>query len=179
MNLYRLHSKPETLDFYKQRIDVAPLAFEEARFIQRQDPKTLKYDKQNSRNYKHLEPALATSAEFAYKYAHDILNWRFEAGEDAIMKNARFAYRYAYYVMDERWEEAEQYIMKDGLVAVEYAEDLLDGMLWPAAEKYIMKDAEAAYFYSVYFMEERWPAAEKYIRQDAKWWLKYGSKWEI
>ena len=82
MNLYDLHSKPESLDHFEKATETNPDFFWE------------KY-KKNKEELKKREKYIAKSAIHTYQYARDILKGPFPAGEEAIAKNAGFAKLYA------------------------------------------------------------------------------------
>ena len=82
MNLYKLHSKPASLDFYEKVSETNPYVFWE------------KY-KKNKEELKKRETYIAKDAYSSFLYARDILQGPFPAGEEAIAKDARFASLYA------------------------------------------------------------------------------------
>jgi len=128
MNLYDLHSKPETLKGYEQRFQIPHLAYEEAQKI---------WDKTGKRIPK-LEQAIAKDPKLAYQYANEVImqkfplgepvfakdpelafnyaqlsNERFRLGEPTIATDPKWAYLYAFWVVKKRWPEGEP-ILKIG-----------------------------------------------------------------
>ena len=125
MNIYNLHSNPETLAGFDQRAEV-PEILEE-----------LVYTKQEPA----IEQKIMQDPYWAYRYARDVLEERWPEAEPVIMKDPKSAYLYARsFFKGVGWPEAEKYIIKDPWSAFEYAKDVLEER-WPAAEKDIMKDA--------------------------------------
>ena len=55
-------------------------------------------------------------------YAHNVIEGRWEPGEEAISKSARFSYLYALYVLKSRWKPGEAAIAKDALYLLLYRE---------------------------------------------------------
>jgi len=94
------------------------------------------------------EVAIATSAEYSLRYALDMLEGPFPAGEQAILnsESAEYAFDYAHWGINRRWPEAEDFIMKDPKFAFRYAKRVL---------------------------KQRWPEAEQYIKQDNQSWRRY------
>ena len=112
MNLYNLHSDPESLNFYEKVSNNNPDFFWE------------KY-KDNKEELKKREKHIAKSLKYAYRYAKDILKAPFPAGEEAIAKDARFAYSYAKDILKEPFKLGEEAIAKDARFASEYAKNVL------------------------------------------------------
>ena len=82
MNLYKLHSNPESLDHFEKVTDNNPAIFWD------------KY-KNKPEELKKREKYIAKSLEYAYRYAKDILKGPFPLGEEAIAKDAKNVYYYA------------------------------------------------------------------------------------
>ena len=112
MNLYNLHSKPESLDHFEKVTDNNPDVFWE------------KY-KNKPEELKKREKYIAKSAKYAYVYAKDVLKGPFPAGEEAIAKNAAHAYYYAKDVLKGPLPKGEAAMSKDEYFASEYAKNVL------------------------------------------------------
>ena len=82
MNLYNLHAKPQSLLYFSEADKNVPQFF---------------WDKyaNEPEELKRREHTIATDAELTYKYARDVLEHPFPAGEEAISKDANFASYYA------------------------------------------------------------------------------------
>ena len=79
MNLYNLHSKPESLNFYEKVTETNPDFFWE-KYIN------------NPEELKKREKHIAKSPKHAYYYAQSILKGPFPLGEEAIAKDVVSAY---------------------------------------------------------------------------------------
>ena len=79
MNLYKLHSNPESLDHFEKVTANNPAIFWE------------KY-KKNKEELKKREKYIAKSPKHAYYYAQSILKGPFPLGEEAIAKDVVSAY---------------------------------------------------------------------------------------
>ena len=112
MNLYKLHSKPASLDFYEKVSETNPYVFWE------------KY-KKNKEELKKRETYIAKDAYSSFLYARDILQGPFPAGEEAIAKNSNFAYYYVEDVLKCPFPLGEEAIAKDEYFASEYAKNIL------------------------------------------------------
>jgi hypothetical protein len=95
MNLYKYHSKPETLDHYDKADEWVP---------------TLAWDKYKDQpaELKKREKALAKNPKIAYFYALDVLKKPFPAGEAAIAKSM-WSYNYAIDVLKLSHGEAKKW----------------------------------------------------------------------
>ena len=158
MNIYKLHSNPETLAGFDQRTDVPEVLRELART--KQEPA--------------IEQQIMKDPNLVLAYAIKFFNgvgW--PAAEEYIMKDAYSAYYYAKYILHRRWKAAEPVIMTDRNLVLNYASKFLKGVGWPAAEPIIIKDPQWAYMYAIDVLEERWPEAEKYIIKDRLVWQSY------
>jgi hypothetical protein len=96
MNLYKLHSKPETLDHYDVADEKVPALVWE------------KYQHEPA-ELKKREKVLARDPWTAYHYARFVLKKPFPAGEAAIAKNAEGAYWYALLVLNLPKAKAEKW----------------------------------------------------------------------
>jgi hypothetical protein len=81
MNLYKLHSYPEELDFYDAAHEKIPFVFWE------------KY-KDNPAELKKRENIIAKNAEYSCFYAENVLKAPFPKGEAAIAKDRYYADEY-------------------------------------------------------------------------------------
>ena len=137
MDLYKYHSKPETLDRYAERDQIVPkriydIAMSGQKLTQRQEDtlaKSPKYAFHYARNvlekpFPAGEAAIAKDAYYAYYYAHEMLKKPFPAGEAAIAKSANYAYLYALHVFKKPWPAGEAAIANTH-VAYEYARTVL------------------------------------------------------
>ena len=112
MNLYNLHSNPESLDFYEKVTETNPDFFWE------------KY-KKNKEELKKREKYIAKSTQYSYYYALDVLKGPFPTGEEAIAKNAGYAYDYAKDALKGPFPAGEAAIAKDEYFASLYAKNVL------------------------------------------------------
>ena len=113
MNLYKLHTQPEILTYFKEGEDTNPHIFWEK---YKKFPKALKK----------LEKYLAKSTEYAFKYAADVLDGPFPAGEAAIAKSAEYAHFYAREILEGPFPAGEAAIASDEHYAQEYATFVLE-----------------------------------------------------
>ena len=127
MNLYKLHSNPESLDHFEKVTDNNPAIFWD------------KY-KNKPEELKKREKHIAKSAKYAYSYAEDILKGPFPAGEEAIAKDKTYAFLYARDYLKGPFPAGEVAIAKDARFANFYAADVLKGP-FPAGEAAIAKSA--------------------------------------
>ena len=79
MNLYNLHSKPESLDHFEKSAEINPDFF-------------WKKYRDDKEELKKREKFIAKSAIYANLYAKNILNGPFPAGEEAIAKDYAYVY---------------------------------------------------------------------------------------
>ena len=132
MNLYKLHSKPESLDHYETVSNSNPDIFWD------------KY-KNNPEELKKREKYIAKSTKYAYKYASEVLKGPFPAGEEIISKDIYFALEYAKYVLKgKKFPAGEEAISNDEQYSYLYARDILKGP-FPLGEDAISKDATLSY----------------------------------
>ena len=85
MNLYQLHSDPESLHKHDEAHNNVPKLFWE------------KY-KNNSAELKKREDSISKDVEYSfysYWYARDVLDGPFPKGEEAISKDPQYSYLYA------------------------------------------------------------------------------------
>ena len=99
-NLYKYHSNPESILWYKEAFEVVPeLVWEKYK----NDPEELKK----------REHILAKDALPASYYAITIIRKPFPLGEEAISKNAHYSYWYAYKVLNKPFPLGEEAISKN------------------------------------------------------------------
>ncbi len=114
MNLYKLHSKPESMEHYEFHYDnVVELIWS-------------KYEN-NPVELKKREKAIAKDPRYAYWYAYAILRDRFPLGEEAIAKNSECAYLYARNVLYNRFPLGEETIAKSMYYTRLYAKNIIKG----------------------------------------------------
>ena len=114
------------------------------------------------------EPVIAQNAEWAYLYALGVLKAPWPAGEPVIAQNAEWASYYAQDVLKKRFPAGEPVIAQNAEWAFWYAQDVLKKR-FPAAEPVIAQNAEWAYLYALDVLKKRFPAAEPVIAQNAQW----------
>jgi len=107
MNLYNLHAKPESLDHHAAAQDSVPSIVWE------------KY-RDDAAELKKREAALAKDSEIAYRYARNILQGKFPAGEAVIATDEYWSYQYAFYVLKDRFPAGEAAIARNPEVAKKY-----------------------------------------------------------
>ena len=112
MNIYNLHSKPESLDHFEKVTETNPAIFWD------------KY-KNKPEELKKREKYIVTSAKYAYQYARDVLKGPFPAAEAIIAKDAYYAYQYARDVLNGPFPAGEEAIAKSGHMANPYVVDVL------------------------------------------------------
>ena len=112
MNLYNLHSKPESLDFYDTISETNPDFF-------------WKKYRNNREELKKREKYIAKSPNNAFYYARDVLKGPFPAGEEVIAKNIDFAYYYVRDILKGPFPAGEEAISKDADSAFQYAKHAL------------------------------------------------------
>jgi lambda repressor-like predicted transcriptional regulator len=116
---------------------------------------------------------VSKNAQWAYKYAGNVLRAPWPAGEPVIAQNAQWAYLYALGVLKKRFPAAEPVIAQNAEWAFWYAQDVLKKR-FPAGEPVIAQNAEWAYEYALKFKPlNGWPAGEPVIAQNAEWALYY------
>ena len=124
MNIYELHSRPEELEGYAERMYHVP----EIAYIR------LEHFPDDERAI----DCIAKDAKWSYWYAKDILHGRFPAGEPEIAKNAGMSYNYALDVIKGRFPAGEPELAKNIYLAGRYAVDVINGR-FRAAEPNIRK----------------------------------------
>ena len=112
MNLYKLHSKPASLDHFEKVTETNPAIFWE------------KY-KKNKEELKKREKYIVKNASFAFLYAKNILKGPFPAGEATIAKDYAYAYSYAKNILKGPFPAAEETFAKDQYYASEYVKHAL------------------------------------------------------
>ena len=112
MNLYKLHSNPESLDLYEKVSETNPDVFWE------------KY-KKNKEELKKRETYIAKDAFFAYLYAKNVLKGPFPAGEEAIAKDYAYAYYYARDVLKGPFPLGEAAIAKSAFFTIQFTQNIL------------------------------------------------------
>jgi hypothetical protein len=111
MNLYKYHSRPETLDLHDQAFEQVPrLAWE-------------KYWS-DATELRKREKIWARNPKIAYLYA-SVVKEPFPAGEAIIAQDPWYAYWYASFVLHKPWPAGEVGIIKDALCAYHYARSVL------------------------------------------------------
>jgi hypothetical protein len=76
-----------------------------------------------------------------------------------------WAYWYAHNVLETRWEEMEHLILRDPRLCYWYARSVI-GARWKEAEDVIRQSPLFAYLYARYILRTRWKEAEDVIRKD-------------
>jgi hypothetical protein len=158
VNLYKLHTNPESL-----------LGYEEAM----KDPDIAWGTHENNHDkLRELENLWTKSAEYSYYYARDVLKNRFPKGEDIIATDAHWSYEYAEYVLKplgvRGFPQGEDAIATDALSSYLYAKDVLKDR-FPQGEDAIATNANNSYWYARDVLEDRFPKGEAVIR---------GSNWQ-
>jgi len=195
MNIYKLHTDPEQLTGYEQRLQVPKFAYEEVR-----DELTKHRSADDVRKAtEHLQDVLLKDPKYAYLYAKVVMEDRWPAAEDIIKTVPHWAYlytrfllrgdrwpeaektiltdptaagEYADYVLYDRWPEAESIIATDAEASASYAENVLDGR-FKMGEHTIMKEPDIARSYARNIIGGRWPEAEIWIKEDDFEWMRY------
>ena len=104
MNLYQLHSNPESLYKYSEApYRIPSLAFDIA---EKQYQKTGQRDSE-------LESVIAQDPKLAYRYAYSVIKKRWREAESVIARDPKWAFWYAVDVIKKRWPEAETVIAQD------------------------------------------------------------------
>ena len=112
MNLYKLHSNPESLANFEKLLEMPELLWE-----------IFKHDKNKLREY---EDVWAKDAVTSYEYANRVVDGRFEKGEDAIATEPQYAYFYARDFPEARKvKKIEDAIFSDPHTAFMYRENVL------------------------------------------------------
>ena len=112
MNLYNLHSEPESLLYFGEATEMVAKLFWE------------KY-KNNPAELRKREAAISFVAFYAYLYANYVLKGPFPKGEAAIATDAYSAYLYARDVLEGPFPKGEAVIAKDADHAQYYATVIL------------------------------------------------------
>ena len=114
-----------------------------------------------------VEPVIAQNAEWALYYALNVLNAPWPAAEPVIAQNAQWAFWYALGVLEAPFPAGEPVIAQNDKWAFWYAQDVLKKR-FPAGEPVIAQNAEWAYKYALDVLKKRFPAAEPAIARDAR-----------
>ena len=111
MNLFKLHSNPETLDHFDEQYKMPGKAWPiYINALKDKDTETKKW----------IWPWFIKDPESSYSYAV----WkgeRFPEGEEAIKWHPMWARKYAMNVLERRWPEAEEIIASDKIESNIYA----------------------------------------------------------
>ena len=175
INLFKLHSNPETLYGYDHIIQIPQMAWAMTDVKQKRkmtdlwlkDPETaVRYaTKVMEKRWPEAEPIIAKSAKYAYEYAN-FFPGRFLEGEPAIATVPTFAYSYARHKIGGRWPEGEAAIATDPDEALNYADKIIKGP-WPPGEAAIARDPLIAFYYAEDIIQGRFPLAEPGISRNA------------
>jgi hypothetical protein len=101
-------------------------------------------------------------AHAAYRYALEVLNSRWEKGEEAILTEPLIAVQYAKQVIKGRWPEGEAAIAQNAEASFEYARGVIRGR-WAPGEPAIAQDVRLAYTYANEILNGRFPLGEETI----------------
>ena len=112
MNLYQFHTNPKDIHGHDTMHEKKP------EWI-------LDNYKNKPKELKRREPELAKSPDAAYKYACNVLQGPFPAGEVAIAKDACYAWYYALEVLKKPFPAGEAAIAKNTGYAYHYALEVL------------------------------------------------------
>lgn len=108
-----------------------------------------------------------SSAEFAYRYAGQVLEGPFPDGEDVIATEAEWAYKYAINILKGPFPKGESIIATDADFACRYAENVLNGR-FPEGEPAIATSPHFSFNYAYKVLGDRFPEGEPVILQDAE-----------
>ena len=86
------------------------------------------------------------SAEYAYIYAHDVIDGKFINGENIISKSPKYSYMYARHILDGRFELGDPVIATNAHYSYWYANYVLNGR-FELGEPAIAADPEYSYKY--------------------------------
>lgn len=75
------------------------------------------------------EEIIRTDPEYSFYYALNFVEGRWEDGEASIKTSAEFSYKYALFVLKRRWEEGEAAIIRSPEFCYKYAKDVIGGPL--------------------------------------------------
>ena len=112
MNLYNLHSDPQSLLYFEEVPEIVPDLFWD------------KY-KNNPEELKKREREISKYAEYSYYYARGVLEGPFPLGEAAIAKRGVYAYYYARFVLKDPFPAGEAAIATNPGCALAYATTVL------------------------------------------------------
>lgn len=113
-----------------------------------------------------------SSAEFAYKYAVQVLEGPFPEGEDLIATDAHLAYQYAVSILEGPFPKGESIIAADANYACGYANGILHGRFLEG-EPTIATSPRFSFEYAYNVLRDRFPEGEPAIATDAKYAYAY------
>lgn len=153
INFYNFRSKPDQLYNYNLRDNIPDIAWE-----------LCYYDSNGHKEkYKKYEHLWKLNAEYAYRYASNVLHERWPPGEKIILTNSKVAGCYAKTILKDRWIEAEPIIASNAEASYYYAMHVFDGKRFEIGEPAIIKDPYSAMMYATDIIKGRWPEAEESI----------------
>jgi len=165
MNFYEYHNEPEELIFYSVKFSVKmEKKVELDKFWGRYFPRYINKDF----NF------LTSNAEASFVYAHSELeDSSFEKGEDAIATNAEYSYKYANHVLNGVFKKGENVMAKDPIYSYMYAKLL--SKPFPEGEDAIAVHAIYAYNYAMDILNARFEQGEDAIKnkEGGKYWEPY------
>ena len=109
---------------------------------------------------------ITNNAEWAFKYAKEIVKGRFKKGEPVIASELYWAVKYAREVIKGRWPAIEPNILKSSSYVYPYARDVIKGR-WPEGEPSILKSISSTWGYIGSCVKGRWPEAEPLLAEHA------------
>jgi len=117
MNLYKLHTNPESLYGYEKAMEKVPeLAW--------------RTHENNRDKLREMEDTWAKSAEYSFLYGLNFLKplgiKGFPKGEDIISTDARYSCWYAEHVLKKKFPKGEDAIATDAEYSFRYARDVLE-----------------------------------------------------
>ena len=157
MNLYNLHKDPKSLHKHREAHDT------------RIELISNRIDAGQKLNDKQIKAIAGDYSSLCYKYAQNVLNGRFRAGEEAISKVPGTALSYAINILQGRFRAGEEAIINtrgrpDDIVT--YALRVIKGP-WPEAEDKIAESSMLSYRYAANVLKGRFPKGEKEIAKHA------------
>lgn len=150
INLYDLHSLPNTLDKYEMYGKTLS-RLQYARNLGRFGSVDVKkeYSKYDWSPIHHI---LKTCVRYSYWYSNEVIKSRWLDAEPHLKTNHGYAYYYAKNVIKGRFIAAEPFIVCDSFYAYVYARDVI---------------------------KHRWVEAEPHIQQNVVYWKQYCEKFEL
>jgi len=169
MNLYKYHNEPkELLNHSDELFKKVEQQTQLNKFWKRYFPHFVDKD----------TDFLTSNAETSFVYAHSELNdTRFESGEDAIATDAEYSYKYANHVLEGAFPKGEAIMAKDNIYAYMYAAFL--GKPFPEGEEAIAFHSTYAYNYAINILNARFPKGEATIKKDVERWDKYAEYFDL